>query len=69
MSLFRQGKADEARALAAAAAAAMKPWPADPQNPLAGGAEHDHLILWLAYKEANALIPFDAAAVRPESPR
>jgi hypothetical protein len=27
---------------------------------MAGGADHDDLILWLAYKEAKALIGFDA---------
>ena len=69
MSLFRQGKKDEARKLATEAAAKMKPLPADEQNPLAGGADHDDLILWLAYKEAKALIGFDAppaAAGKPD---
>jgi eukaryotic-like serine/threonine-protein kinase len=61
MSLFRQGKADEARKLALAAAATMKPLPKDDNNPLAGNAGHDDLILWLAYKEAKALIELDAA--------
>ncbi len=61
MSLFRQGKHDEACKLAIAAAAQMKPFPKDEQNPLANGADHDDLILWLAYKEAEALIKFDAA--------
>jgi serine/threonine-protein kinase len=61
MSLFRQGKPDEARKLALAAAATMKPLPKDEQNPLANNATHDDLILWLAYKEAKALIKFDPA--------
>jgi tetratricopeptide (TPR) repeat protein len=61
MSLFRQGKKDEARKVATEAAATMKPLPADKQNPLAGGANHDDLILWLAYKEAKALLDFDRA--------
>jgi tetratricopeptide (TPR) repeat protein len=61
MSLFRQGKTDEARKLARAAAANMKPLPKDDMNPLAGNAGHDDLILWLAYKEAKALIQLDAA--------
>jgi len=60
MSLFRQGKQDEARQLARAAAASMPPLPRDENNPLAGGANHDDLILWLAYKEAKALFMFDA---------
>jgi tetratricopeptide (TPR) repeat protein len=61
LSLFRQGKPDEARKLAILAAAKMKPLPADEKNPLAGDADHDDLILWLAYKEARALLQFDAA--------
>jgi hypothetical protein len=60
MSLFRQGKPDEARQLANAAAAKMKPLPKDEKNPLADNAGHNDLILWLAYKEAKALIGFDA---------
>ena len=67
MSLFRQGKHDEARQLAIGAAAQMKPLPKDEQNPLANIAYHDDLILWLAYKEAKAMIHFDAAAAAPET--
>ena len=37
MSLFRQGKEEEARQLATEAAVNMKPLPADEQNPLANG--------------------------------
>jgi WD40 repeat protein len=59
MSLFRQGKANEARKLATEAAATMKPLPKDEKNPLAGDASPDDLMLWLAYKEAKGLIPFD----------
>ena len=59
MRLHRRGRIDEARKLATEAAAAMKPLPADAKNPMAGGASHDDLILWLAYKEAKALIGFD----------
>ena len=61
MSLFQQGKEAEARQLAMAAAAKMKPLPKDENNPLAANAGPDDLILWLAYKEAKALIKFDAA--------
>jgi len=61
MSLFRQGQEDEARKLATAAAATIKPLPKDANNPLAGDASADDLILWLAYKEAKAMIKFDAA--------
>jgi hypothetical protein len=66
MSLFRQGKRDQARKLAAAAAAKMKPLPKDGQNPLANNAYYDDLILWLAYKEAKAMLQFGAAA-RPKA--
>jgi hypothetical protein len=38
----------------------MKPLPKDEKNPLAGFAGHDDLILWLAYKEAKALIQWEA---------
>jgi tetratricopeptide (TPR) repeat protein len=58
MSLFRQGQADEARQLAIETAEKMRPLPADDQNPLSGNADHDTLMLWLAYKEAKALINF-----------
>ncbi|HEV3438228.1 MAG TPA: tetratricopeptide repeat protein [Gemmata sp.] len=61
MSLFRQGKRDEARQLAATTAATMKPLPKDEKNPLADQGSHDDLILWLAYKEAKELIGLDAA--------
>jgi tetratricopeptide (TPR) repeat protein len=61
MTLFRQGKEDEARKLASAAAAKMKPLPKDEKDALVGDANADDLILWLAYKEAKALIGFDAA--------
>jgi tetratricopeptide (TPR) repeat protein len=56
MSLFQQGKKDEARALFTATAATMKALPADEKQPLAGQANADDLILWLAYKEAKALL-------------
>ena len=65
MGLFRQGKTDLARKLATEAAAKMKPLPVDEQKPLAGGADHDDLIMWLAYKEANAMIQFDATPAAP----
>jgi WD40 repeat protein len=63
MSLFRQGKKGEASEVARAAAAKMTlltPLPKDQQNPLANNSNHDHLILWLAYKEAKRLIKFDS---------
>ena len=54
MSLFKQGKDEEARRLALEAAAKMKPLPQDDKKPLVGGAGHDDLILWLACKERGA---------------
>jgi hypothetical protein len=63
MSLHRQGKKDEARKLAIAAAAKMKPLPEDENNPFATGIAYeylDNLIMWMAYKEAKATIQFDA---------
>ncbi len=68
MGLFRQGKTDLARKLATEAAAKMKPLP-DEQKPLLGGADAaDDLIMWLAYKEAKAMISFDATPAAPCSP-
>ena len=64
MSLFQQGKADEARQLFRETALTMKPLPADEQNPLAGDADQDDLILWLAYKEAKSLLK-EPDPVRP----
>src|SRR5262249_20568401 len=61
MCLFQQGKPDEARKLALATAAKMKPLPADEDNPLSGNLPHEDLMLWLAYKEARALLKFEAA--------
>ena len=60
MSLFRQGKPAEARQLFVQTEARMNPLPADEKNPLAGGAGHDDLIVWLAYKEAKALLDSSA---------
>jgi serine/threonine protein kinase len=60
MSLFRQGKRDEARQVATEAAANMRFLPKDEKDPLVLKASHDVLILWLAYKEAKDLIGFDA---------
>ena len=60
MSLFRQGKHDEARKLALAAVANVKPLPKDEQNPLTNIADENDLILWLAYKEAKAMLKFEA---------
>ena len=57
MCLFQQGKPDDARNLITATEAKMKPFPADHQNPLAENyTDFNDLILWLACKEAKALL-------------
>ena len=61
LSLFRQGKPDEARQLATQAAAKMKPLPKDAKNLLASS--DGDLILWLAYREAKDAIKFDEKKV------
>ncbi len=68
MGLFRQGKADLAHKLATEAAAKMKSLPVNEQRPLLGGADHDDLIMWLAYKEAKAVIRLDATPAAPAQP-
>jgi WD40 repeat protein/tetratricopeptide (TPR) repeat protein len=65
MSLFRRGKEVEARRIATTAASRMKPLPADENNPLTGGASADDLILWMAYKEARAILGLDTAPASP----
>jgi hypothetical protein len=61
MSLFRLGQEALARELAAETVAKMKPLPPDEKNPLGDKDSADDLILWLAYKEAKALIRFTEA--------
>jgi hypothetical protein len=60
MSLFRQGKGAEAHKLATEAVAKMKPLPVDEKKPLDRESGHEDLILWLAHKEAKAMIGFAA---------
>jgi WD40 repeat protein/tetratricopeptide (TPR) repeat protein len=57
MSLYRLGRPDEARQVAIEAAAKMKPLP----NPSLHTLYCNDLALWLAYKEAKAMIKFDEA--------
>jgi tetratricopeptide (TPR) repeat protein len=69
MSLFKQGKLDEARQVFTEAAANMAPLPADEKNPTADGCEYDYPILWLAYKEARDLIgPEEKPADQAQQP-
>jgi hypothetical protein len=65
MSLYRQGKEDEARQLATEAASKMKPLPKNEKNPLADNAREDELILWMAYKEVKAMFKFEPASSLP----
>ena len=46
-----------------------RPLPADEKNPFADGANTDDLILWLAHKEAKALIGFDGSLPVAPPPR
>ncbi|MCA1693700.1 MAG: hypothetical protein LC749_02660, partial [Actinobacteria bacterium] len=67
-SLHRRGRVDAARKLATEAAAEMRPLPADERKPLSGDSTHDHLIIWLAYKEAKALIGLHPPPAIPAKP-
>ncbi len=68
MGLFRQGKTDLARKLATEAIAKMKPLPLDEQKPLLGGGDENDVVMWLAYKEAKAMIQFDATPAARAAP-
>jgi hypothetical protein len=59
MVLERRGKSEDARKLAAATTARMRPIPKDETELLAGGIDYDDLVLWMAYKEAMALLKLD----------
>jgi tetratricopeptide (TPR) repeat protein len=63
MSLFRQNRTEEARKLFRQAEAQMPPLPQDEHKPLVDGkpVSYNHLICWLAYKEAKALLNEPAA--------
>jgi hypothetical protein len=52
MNLFRQGKRDEAHKLTSEAQAKMKPVSEGSDETQ----DHDDLIVWMAYKEANQLL-------------
>jgi serine/threonine protein kinase len=65
MSLYRQGKAIEARRLFDTTAARMRSLPDDEQNPLASGASGDDMIVWLAYREAAAMLGIEPSGPRP----
>jgi hypothetical protein len=71
MSLFRQNRTEEARTLFGQAQAQMSPYPKDESQPLVNDdlAEHDTLILWLAYKETRELIGDPSTPVAEPSAR
>lgn len=58
MSRYRLGKTDEARTVANESAAKMKPLP---NSSLDDFYRREVLYVWLAYKEAKAMIKFDEA--------
>jgi tetratricopeptide (TPR) repeat protein len=65
MSLFRQGRAEEARKLFREAEAQITPFPQDQHQPpvYRKPVDPDTLICWLAYKEAKTLIEGKPAPV------
>jgi len=68
MSLFHEGKSEDARKLFSQAEAQIPPMPKDENKPMVAGRQlnHDMLICWLAYKEAKALIEGPSAtAAKP----
>ncbi|MCU0707368.1 MAG: hypothetical protein MUF23_03660 [Pirellula sp.] len=67
MSLFRLGRQDEARRVALAAAAEMKPLPDDEERPLAHDdySYHDDRILWLPYSVAAILCGWHTRRRKP----
>ncbi len=70
MSLFKQGRQDDARKQLGEVEARMPPLPADETKPRLDGraASADELILWLAYREAKALLQ-PPSSTTPPAPR
>lgn len=60
MIALRQGKVTEAQQFSDVAERGMKPVPPAEAYPFANGADHDDLILWLAFKETKALMEVSA---------
>ena len=56
MILFQQGMVSEAHQRFAEAEAKMSPKPTDDAKPLIGRRDHNLLIMWLAHREAKALL-------------
>ncbi len=55
MVALRQGRSADADHLLADAEGRMRPLPQDPQDPFARGGDHDDLVAWMAWREAQAL--------------
>ncbi|MEO8351265.1 MAG: hypothetical protein ABI680_06000, partial [Chthoniobacteraceae bacterium] len=64
MGLFQQGKRAEARALFTTTEAVMAPLPTDEDTSAIVKSDHDDVILWLACKEARALLAEPATVGR-----
>jgi tetratricopeptide (TPR) repeat protein len=56
MSLFRQGRTNEAQRLFADPSVVFRASPSDERNPFMSGGDHDDMVTWLALKEAKALL-------------
>ena len=65
MSLFQAGDQVEAGELLSAAESKMAPLPSDEKDPLADVDSHDYLVIWMAYKEAKALLGDKEADLPP----
>ena len=63
MSLFRQGKTADARRLFAKSETQMRNLPIHENLALANGATTNNIIVWLAYKEAKAMIQIETPSV------
>jgi hypothetical protein len=56
MILFQTGHLTEARDLFAKGESNMKPLPEDPREVFESNSAPDEIMVWLAYKEARALL-------------
>ena len=56
MALAKRGRREDARQLVSQVAETMNPLPADDRQLVVGGIDVNDLVLWLAYKEAEAQV-------------
>ena len=66
MCLLRQKHPEAAREKLQEAEKLMRPLPKDDNEPFANGGYHDDMVLWLAYREANAMMR--SAGIRIQQP-